>query len=512
MTSLHPHVRPDAPNILGAGDVFVRAAQASLPLGVVLGPPRELDRRPAVIRPFPVRTARRTDGPAWLLAVTDVLVAGAGLVVLALLGITLPTPVAVLVPALWPVALASVRGYEGLRVPLGLRETTARVLRAGVGLALACLAVAALTAAHPRPGPVLMVAGLLTVGSLVPRAGGELLARRTHGRAQRTRVVVAGHHPREVSQVIEELRRDPERSFEVAMVCLAHAPKRAVYDVPVSIGLDRLTERVSDVGAGALIVLPCHHVDGETVRRLGWQLESSGTALYVGTPLLDVTTARTSVAHAGGLGMLHVRPPRLRGPTRIVKAVLERTFAVLMLVLLSPLLLLLVGAIRQDSHGPAIYRQTRVGRSGALFTMYKFRTMTADAEHALPDLWLHNMSDGVLFKMEQDPRVTRFGAFLRRYSLDELPQLINVVLGQMALVGPRPALPDEVARYSPDARRRLAVQPGLTGLWQVSGRSDLSWADTVRLDLRYVDNWSLGLDLLIVCRTARAVLGHRGAY
>jgi lipopolysaccharide/colanic/teichoic acid biosynthesis glycosyltransferase len=183
------------------------------------------------------------------------------------------------------------------------------------------------------------------------------------------------------------------------------------------------------------------------------------------------------------------------------------------LVVLAPLLVMVALAVRRDSPGPAIFRQRRVGRDGAEFTIFKFRTMTTDAEDRVVDLAAHNESAGdLLFKIRQDPRLTRLGAVLRRYSVDELPQLVNVALGDMSLVGPRPALPDEVERYDPDPRRRLAVRPGITGLWQVSGRSDLSWEETVRLDLHYVDNWSPALDLQILCRTARAVLGHAGAY
>jgi lipopolysaccharide/colanic/teichoic acid biosynthesis glycosyltransferase len=170
--------------------------------------------------------------------------------------------------------------------------------------------------------------------------------------------------------------------------------------------------------------------------------------------------------------------------------------------------------IRLDSPGAAWFRQTRVGRHGRPFTVHKLRTMHTDADRVRTELHEHNESDpeGVLFKIKQDRRITRIGATLRKYSLDELPQLVNVLKGEMSLIGPRPALPDEVAAYSPDLRRRLVVRPGLTGLWQVSGRSDLSWEDTVRLDLQYVDNWSWGLDLVIAARTVGAVLAHKGAY
>jgi lipopolysaccharide/colanic/teichoic acid biosynthesis glycosyltransferase len=197
---------------------------------------------------------------------------------------------------------------------------------------------------------------------------------------------------------------------------------------------------------------------------------------------------------------------------RVLKATWERSAAALALVLLSPLLLVLVVAIRLDSAGPALFRQVRVGRGGRTFRLYKLRTMSTDASARLALLRPDNEADGPLFKLRADPRITRVGATLRRYSLDELPQLWNVVRGEMALVGPRPALPDEVATYDEIAVRRLAVKPGLTGLWQVSGRSDLPWHVAIRLDVHYVEHWSLGLDLSILTRTPRAVLGHRGAY
>ena len=168
--------------------------------------------------------------------------------------------------------------------------------------------------------------------------------------------------------------------------------------------------------------------------------------------------------------------------------------------------------VRLTSRGPAFYLQERIGRNGKPFRMVKFRSMFVGAEAQLERLRAHSDHDGVLFKMRNDPRVTRVGRWLRRTSLDELPQLFNIAAGSMSLVGPRPSLPEEVARYEGDVRRRLLVKPGLTGLWQVSGRSDLSWEDSVRLDLHYVDNWSLALDLRIVARTAREVVKGTGAY
>lgn len=483
MTTLHPQAIPDL--------------LSSTPRGAApVGSPG---------RPRAVQTTS-------VLAGIDLAVAAGAVVLLTGLGLSLPHRLLPAVPVLWLATLAAGKGYEGLRIPLGIRENTARVLRAAAWFSLACVGAATVIGVQPRPGPVLLVTAVLAGGSLAPRAGLGLLARRERGRAQRTRVVVAGHHADQVSRAVSELTGHPEHAFDVVLVCLARPGRQPVHGVPVTSGLHRLPEQVTGAGAEALIMLPCHHVDGEALRRLGWQLEDRDVALYVGTPLLDVAPARTSMARAGGLGLLHVRPSRLRGPARVAKGALEPLAATVLLVLLAPVLLALVCSVRRDSAGPALYRQTRVGRAGVPFTMYKLRTMSTDAEDHLLELTDLNTVDDVLFKAREDPRVTRLGRFLRRYSLDELPQLVNVALGQMSLVGPRPALPDEVVRYSPDALRRLAVKPGLTGLWQVSGRSDLSWADTVRLDLHYVDNWSPGLDLLILCRTVRAVLDHRGAY
>ena len=206
------------------------------------------------------------------------------------------------------------------------------------------------------------------------------------------------------------------------------------------------------------------------------------------------------------------RPTPHRRLSRVVKHTWERTFAGLALLVFAPLLLGLGAVVRLSSPGPALYRQRRIGHDGVPFTMLKLRTMTTDADLRRVELLSSDEASGPLFKIRDDPRVTPVGRVLRRYSLDELPQLVNVLRGDMALVGPRPPLPSETEQYDAVARRRLAVRPGLTGLWQVSGRSDLSWEESIRLDLRYVEAWSLGLDLRILLRTVPAVLGHRGAY
>jgi exopolysaccharide biosynthesis polyprenyl glycosylphosphotransferase len=209
---------------------------------------------------------------------------------------------------------------------------------------------------------------------------------------------------------------------------------------------------------------------------------------------------------------MHIEHPRLSGGRRLIKSVFDVSLAALLLVLLAPVFLAVAAWIKADTGGPVFFRQVRVGRGGETFPMYKFRTMHVDAERRRQNMQEQNEFSGVLFKMRQDPRVTRAGRLLRRHSLDELPQLINVLRGEMSLVGPRPPLPSEVEQYPHDMRRRLVVKPGMTGLWQVSGRSDLSWEDSVRLDLRYVENWSLTVDLVILMRTAMVVMRGAGAY
>jgi exopolysaccharide biosynthesis polyprenyl glycosylphosphotransferase len=214
-----------------------------------------------------------------------------------------------------------------------------------------------------------------------------------------------------------------------------------------------------------------------------------------------------------GLPLLHVEEPEFTGSKRVVKEAVDRLGAGLALLASAPVLLAIALAVRLDSSGPVLFRQVRIGRGGREFSMLKFRTMAADAEEQRAALLDRNENaDGLLFKIADDPRITRVGRLLRRFSLDELPQLFNVLGGQMSLVGPRPPLPAEVALYDDSVRRRLLVKPGLTGLWQVSGRSDLTWDESVRLDLRYVENWSLLLDLMILWKTVFAVIRARGAY
>nr|WP_234347791.1 exopolysaccharide biosynthesis polyprenyl glycosylphosphotransferase [Streptomyces specialis] len=265
--------------------------------------------------------------------------------------------------------------------------------------------------------------------------------------------------------------------------------------------------------ADLVLVVPGSRLTGERLRRLSWAVQDAGLSLAIASGLSDVALRRLSVSAIAGLNLLHVAPPLRRGAQPVLKSALDRVAAAVILLLLSPVLAALALAVRLDSRGPILYRQTRVGFRGEPFTLWKFRTMVPDADQRRHELEAANEHPGVpLFKMRRDPRVTRLGRVLRRTSLDELPQLVNVLRGEMALVGPRPPLPDEVARYGPVELRRLGVRPGLTGLWQVSGRSDLSWDEGLALDLFYTDNWSVTGDLDVLARTLRAVVDGRGAY
>jgi len=235
--------------------------------------------------------------------------------------------------------------------------------------------------------------------------------------------------------------------------------------------------------------------------------------LVVSPGLLDVAGARLAMTPVAGMPLLHVEPPQYRGAKRFQKKAFDFGFALAALIGTAPLLLLAAIAIKLTSRGPVFYRAERIGLDGKPFTMIKFRSMVVDAEARLSDYLASNDIDGgVMFKMREDPRVTPIGRVLRRYSIDELPQFINVLKQDMSVVGPRPPLRREVESYNGDIKRKLLVKPGVTGLWQISGRSNLSWEKSVRLDLSYVDNWSMTTDVGIILETVGAVARAEGAY
>ncbi|MFJ6346477.1 sugar transferase [Pseudarthrobacter oxydans] len=273
-----------------------------------------------------------------------------------------------------------------------------------------------------------------------------------------------------------------------------------------------IVEAIDSCGADAVAVSAGVQLHPQTLRHLGWELAARNIGLIMAPALTDIAGPRIHTQQVAGLPLIHVTTPTLEGGQGVAKRLFDVTVSGLLIVLLSPLMAAVALIVKLDSPGPALFKQERVGIAGKTFRMLKFRSMILDAEAKLSELEHRNEGSGVLFKIREDPRITRVGAVIRKFSLDELPQLFNILGGSMSLVGPRPPLPSEVEAYELDARRRLLVKPGLTGLWQVSGRSNLSWQDSVRLDLYYVENWSLAGDLVILLKTARAVFRSTGAY
>ncbi|WP_236003732.1 sugar transferase [Nonomuraea antri] len=411
-------------------------------------------------------------------------------------------------PLVWVCSVALSRAYEPRMIGIGSEEFR-RIARCGLALTAATAIGSYLTKTDVARGYVVLSLPLVTTLTLIFRYGLRRALHRRRARGACMRRVVAVGHAASVAELVELFRRERYHGMDVVAACVPGRPGR-VAQVPVAGGFGDVPLVVEQYRADTVAVLACQEMDGLALRRLAWQLERTHTELVVAPALMEVAGPRTTIRPAAGLPLLHVEHPELAGVRQLVKNVFDRVLAAGLLVLLAPALAGLAIAVRATSPGPAFFRQTRVGRDGRLFTIVKFRTMRRGSERQ--KITLVSDGDGVLFKVRNDPRVTPLGTFLRRHSLDELPQLINVLKGDMSLVGPRPPLPEEVARYGDDVRRRLLVRPGLTGLWQVSGRSDLSWEESVRLDLRYVENWSLTLDLQILWKTWSAVARGQGAY
>ncbi|HXH77221.1 sugar transferase [Nocardioides sp.] len=349
---------------------------------------------------------------------------------------------------------------------------------------------------------------LLLMGRLAARR--VLQHARTRGRLSQ-RVLLVGT-PGHVGEINVVLSRERWLGYQVVGCLLPrdYAGIRSTSGgIPVLGTTDDLSEHVDEHEVD-IVVFTAGAVNSSTeLRRLAWDLEDhSQVEIIVAPNVTDVSSERVRIRPVAGLPLMHLGRPRSRAARSAAKRLFDLAGAWTTLVVFGPLLVALMLWIRLDDGGPSIFRQTRVGRDGKPFQCLKLRSMVVDAEQLRPP----GDESSVLYKLADDPRVTRPGRFIRRFSLDELPQLWNVVRGEMSLVGPRPPLPDEVARYEDDMLRRLNVLPGMTGLWQVSGRSDLSWEDTVRLDLYYVDNWSMTQDMAILFRTVWAVLASRGAY
>ncbi|QZT58441.1 sugar transferase [Mycolicibacterium austroafricanum] len=355
-------------------------------------------------------------------------------------------------------------------------------------------------------------------------AFGRWIARQVVVRARQkngsciTRVLVVGS-PAAVRDLTKSLAREPGSEYQVVGACLPGPMRRDRVDVP-GVGAVPTYGDESDVvnavritGSHAVAVTATERLDGRGIRDLSWELEKLDIDLLVSPGVVDIAGPRLQMRPVAGLPLIHVEKPQYSGAKRFQKRLFDILFSSAVLLFGLPILLSVAVAVKLTSRGPVFYRQERIGLDGHPFEMIKFRTMVDGADKMVDKLAALNESDGgVLFKIREDPRVTPVGRLLRKYSIDELPQFINVLKRDMSVVGPRPPLASEVQSYDDHTMKRLLVRPGITGLWQVSGRSDLSWEDSVRLDLFYVENWSMISDLLIAMKTVKAMLSHSGAY
>ena len=412
----------------------------------------------------------------------------------------------------WPATVALARGYQRRGVGFGSEELRA-VLRAGVAVVVA----GAFPAGLLQEQALLKLAVVATPAAVALSLAARYVARKVLHRRQACglsvrHIVVAGSSAA-ARELRERLDREPHGGMKVIGVCVPEAELPRVVDMgmPVLGDLRQVARVVKEYGCDAVAVTSDDATRFNYLRELSWSLEGTGVEMLVDPGLVEVAGPRMHIRPLMGFPLLHVEEPHFTGWRRLFK----RTFDVVMtsigLILISPLLLAIAAAIKLQDGGPVIFRQTRVGRAGKPFTMYKFRSMVVEAEERKAELFARNRGRGGLFKLDDDPRITPLGRFIRAFSIDELPQLLNVLNGTMSLVGPRPHLAHELASMPSHSSRRALVTPGLTGLWQVSGRSELDGDDAIRLDLRYVENWSLTMDLLILWKTASAVLARRGA-
>ncbi len=420
------------------------------------------------------------------------------------------TVVSTLVAVSWLVALRLHGTRHEKRVGSGWEEYR-RVLDASLRVFGAFAIVAFLLSVEVARGYLLLAMPLGLVLLVASRWTWRhwLDRQRAQGRYV-SRAVLVGEHAKTL-HVAQELQRDPSAGIIITGAITEQPGGMLMPGVPMVGSLDDVLSGVARVDADSVVYSGSDLISPAKLRQFGWDLQERNIDLVIAAALTDVASPRIHAQPVGGLSLMHVDSPEFTGSRYVTKRAFDIVVSSLALLLLSPLFVLVALMVRTDG-GPALFHQSRVGLDGRTFTMFKFRSMVTDAEARLPELLTGSDGNGVLFKMRHDPRVTRIGAVLRRLSIDELPQLLNVLRGDMSLVGPRPPLHSEVEMYELWAHRRMLVKPGLTGLWQVSGRSDLSWDDSLRLDLYYVENWSLASDMVIMWRTGRAVLERHGAY
>ena len=418
----------------------------------------------------------------------------------------------------WPVVVAAMKGYQRRAVGVGSDEARA-VLRAWVAVVVVGAMSAELvpSLSEVERDALLKLAVTGTPFAVLLSVGGRFLARRYLHHQQHAgrfvrRVVVVGSAAA-AKQLIGRLANESACGMAVVGVCVPDAELADLVglEVPVLGDLRDVRRVMTDFACDAVAVTSDDATRFTYLRELSWALEGSGVEMLVDPGLVEVAGPRMHIRPLVGFPLLHIEEPHFTGPRRVVKRTTDIVLTAVGLVVISPLLLLIAVAVKLHDGGPVLFAQTRIGRGGNEFTMYKFRSMRLGAEDELASLMERNQGKGGLFKMADDPRITRLGRFLRSFSLDELPQLVNVLNGTMSLVGPRPHLAHELALMPAHSSRRALVTPGLTGLWQVSGRSHLEGDAAIQLDLRYVENWSLTLDLLILWKTFAAVLRRVGA-
>jgi exopolysaccharide biosynthesis polyprenyl glycosylphosphotransferase len=425
------------------------------------------------------------------------------------------TWIAAVLPLIWLTAMLVARAYEERFLWVGPEEFR-RVFSASAFLLATVGTVSWALKLEVARGFVVVALPLATLLTLAYRYAHRrwLHRQRGHGRHQQTTLLVG--HRSAVAALDEQIHREAYHGYRVVGCCLPATQHGAAHDafqgLPVLGGLNEVAEVVARYEVDTVAVLPCPELDGPALRRLGWELEQTRAELLLAPAVTEIVGTRVGIRPICGLPLLHMERPELKGIRRLTKELFDRTAAFFGLLFLAPVVLSLALAVKTTSRGPVFFSQERVGRDGRTFSMLKFRSMVDGADRMVDNLAAGSEGNGVLFKMKSDPRVTCVGRVLRRYSLDEVPQLLNVLKGEMSLVGPRPPLSTEVERYGFDMHRRFLVKPGLTGLWQVSGRSDLSWDDSVRIDVRYVENWSLMFDFMILWKTVGAVLRGSGAY
>jgi exopolysaccharide biosynthesis polyprenyl glycosylphosphotransferase len=418
-----------------------------------------------------------------------------------------------LLAGLWLLCIGLLGGYSRSTFGAGTEEFKS-VARGSVGAA-AGVGIACYLTSYPLSRGFYVLAFVIGLPALMlVRA----LLRRALHRARRRgvltqRVLIAGT-PAHIDEVAGVLLREAWLGYDIvgALTPTHDLSEATTLGIPVLGSAEDVVSVAEETRPDVLLIASGAFSSATQMRRIAWDLEQHAVQVVVAPSVTDVSRERVKIRPVGGLPLMHLEGPRAMHAARWGKRIFDLVGSGLLILMFSPVLLAVAVVIKLDDRGPVLFRQTRVGRDGAEFDCLKFRTMVTDAESLLARLLEQQGFDGGLFKMEDDPRITRVGRRLRRFSLDELPQLFNVFAGHMSLVGPRPPLPREVALYEADTHRRLRVRPGMTGLWQVSGRSDLSWSEAVRLDLYYVDNWSMIQDLSILARTAGAVIGSSGAY